>query len=275
MNGESRASAPPLRDPVLALLFAAGLMLGACADLNSLGGSCVDADDCDDGQICAADKTCQVAMGSESGPDPSDGGCHEGHENCACAGEGICLGGLACVDGTCIPAEDPGTGDAGDSSGKLGEDSGGDESGVSPCVDSSECASTEVCSYGYCGDTDFFYFDVFVLRFEPMSCLDGWGGSEMYFEYFEGGEFRSQSPWSECPSAWPDNPVPYDSVRTFQLNFWEADAFVDDLITGFCVEGELATGCAPIPKQALHDGAWVGTTPDGGFEVELWILLAE
>jgi hypothetical protein len=129
-------------------------------------------------------------------------------------------------------------------------------------MDNDACASDELCYGGACVLIDDLLFDVAVYGFEPPSCADGWGEAELYFDYFMGGELVSSSSISACPGSWWDEPVLYDPLRSFELDFWESDALSDDHITGLCWG---AGTCEAVPDWILREGWWEDTDSTGEY----------
>ena len=128
------------------------------------------------------------------------------------------------------------------------------------CGSSDDCLSNEVCVEGFCGDTDLYYFDVRVHSFAPASCSDGWGTAEVYFSYVANDELQATSSSASCPASWSEEALPtYDSLHTFELRFWELDAFEDDLLAELCWR-DVFDGCDVVPKTVLHEGGWAGYT---------------
>lgn len=232
---------------------------------------------CDDegaGETMATDSS---AMDSDSTDGASSGGeCNPGHEGCACVDGDLCLAGLVCASQVCVDLGGATTGgsmtggsDSDSGKGSDTDDTGGN-TGTEPCQDSDDCLDTEVCVEGVCGDTDWYYFWISVDRFDPPDCVDGWGSAEVYYDYYMDEVNQQTSSESICPGEWPDEPLYYDSLQSFRLAFWEADAFYDDFITSLCwLDSD--DECLAIPKEVLHDGFWAGTDSSGDYYIELTI----
>lgn len=240
-------------------------------------------------QACAGDEAESATQASSE----SVGSCAPGVQGCACGYGGACAVGLSCVDDRCIDPDSGGT-SGGDSSGDTtgGESSastsgtgtgsasatagtattattasgGSDSSGDGPCSDNDECAGDEVCVDGDCWSIDAIYFNVVVDLFAPPSCDDGWGDAELYYDYYEGGDYISSSAVSGCPGDWPDEEVIYDPLFSFELEFWESDAIDDDLITSLCWNDG---SCTPVPHSILRAGRWVGYDGSGTYYLDL------
>lgn len=157
---------------------------------------------------------------------------------------------------------DGGTGGDSATSGGTGGDSG------EPvfCAQTEECAQTEVCFFGECVDTDLLFFSVEVTRFDPPNCSDGFGSAELRFYYYEDSMLMYSSTEALCPGSWPGETMTYDSIKPFQLDFWEVDAFEDDFITSLCWLDEF-DACGPVPKVVLHEGTYSGF--DGDYYLEV------
>lgn len=205
----------------------------------------------------------------------SDGSdCTPGYESCECVGGEVCLAGLTCVSKVCVNlGELTSGGGAGDSTGKEPDDT---PPPTGDCNESDDCLDNEVCVDGYCGDTDYYYFDVRVTHFAPNDCSDGWGAGEVYFAYFSDADtLQAVSPWSYCPASWADLEVPhYDSLQSFRLDFWEDDAFDDDYMATLCwdANGNTTTfdNCSVVPKIWLHAGlvnGYIGANNQYGITV--------
>ena len=172
---------------------------------------------------------------------------------------------------------DASSGESGDSSAGSAADDGADtgvdestsDTGESACVTNYDCADDEVCFYEGCAPADDFVYDVTIISFEPASCADGFGGSEIYFKYFESDTLISTSSQTSCPASWPNDTVEYDSTEGFEVEFWEADVVYDDNLANFCFNDY----CGPIPAEYLHDGSWSGMA--GDFYVDIEIALTE
>lgn len=205
--------------------------------------------------------------GSTTTTAPVDPGeaCTPGYESCACVGGEVCLAGLSCVSKVCVDlGELTTTGDSADETTGKGT---GEElpPPTGACSASAECADTEVCVDGYCGDTDLYFFDFRVTRFSPDDCSDGWGSAEVYFAFYSGleNELQAVSTWSDCPADWSDLEMPrYDSLMPFQLDFWEDDEFDDDFMATLCWDANGDTSsqyqCSVVPKYWLHEGTVTG-----------------
>lgn len=145
---------------------------------------------------------------------------------------------------------------------------GQDEGDEEPifCGSSADCAQTEVCFYGECLDTDTVYFTVQVTRFDPPDCLDGFGSAELIYYYYEDDVLMYSSSEALCPGSWPEEQMIYDSLKTFELEFWESDAFENDFVTSFCWLDDF-DACGPVPKEVLHEGGYSGF--DGEYYLEV------
>lgn len=203
-------------------------------------------------QACADDD-------AEGESQATAGVCMLGHEGCPCGQGGACLVGLQCISNACI---DPSTVDSTSSSASATDGSGGSAGDDGLCMKNSDCASDEVCYSDACILIDDLYFEVAVYSFEPPSCADGWGDAELYFDFFQGGEFISSSSISGCPGEWWDEPVHYDPHLSFQLDFWESDAFDDDFLTTLCWGNVV---CEEVPDAVLRDRWWTGPDSSGDF----------
>jgi len=148
----------------------------------------------------------------------------------------------------------------------AGTASGGDSSDDGSCLDNDECADDAVCVDSACWPIDAIYFNVAVDLFAPPSCDDGWGDADIYYDYYEGGEFISSSFVSACPGDWPDEQIVYDPLLSFMLEFWDSDAFDDDLLTSLCWNDG---SCTPVPHSVLRGGRWVGYDGSGMFYMDL------
>lgn len=201
--------------------------------------------------------------------------CTPGYESCECVGGEVCLAGLSCISKVCVDLGELTTG-GGDS---AGESTGKDTSEEPPpptgtCLVSAECADSEVCVDGQCGDTDLYYFDVRVTWFSPDDCSDGWGTGEVYFAFYSGweNELQAVSTWSYCPADWSDFEMPkYDSLLPFQLDFWEDDEFEDDYMATLCWDADGTTNspnpCSVVPKHWLHEGIVSGTIGSNQYDI--------
>jgi hypothetical protein len=108
-----------------------------------------------------------------------------------------------------------------------------------------------------------------VSEFSPQGCGDGWGGAEIYYEYYEAGELVTTSPSSVCPGMWGDVEA-YEPGTEFRLKMYELDFALDDFFTELCwAEGPDPTACGPVPDEVLHDGEFKGTTGDGAYAFTL------
>ncbi|MEZ4382941.1 MAG: hypothetical protein R3A79_16565 [Nannocystaceae bacterium] len=219
-------------------------------------------------QACADDD-------SESATQAS-GACTPGLEGCPCGQGGACAVGLECVSNACVDpsmfdstttggGEDPSTSSGGGSasasagSSATTDDPTGDSGSDGACGDNADCASDEVCYLDACFLIDDLYFNVTVHMFEPSSCDDGWGEAELYYDFYEAGEYVESSSISDCPGSWLDEPLFYDPLFAFELAFWESDAFSDDYITGLCWGN---TECESVPDSILRAGWWDGYDSD-------------
>ncbi len=235
---------------------------------------------CDEGagETAVTDSSSMDSDSDSTNGETSGGECNPGHEGCACVDGDLCLAGLVCEAEVCVdPGGESTTGsmtggsDSDSDTGKPGDTDGtGGSTGTESCQDSDDCLDTEVCVDGICGDTDWYYFWVTVDRFDPPDCVDGWGSAEMYYDYYMDEVNQQTSSEDICPGEWPDEPLEYDSLQSFRLAFWEADAFYDDFITSLCWM-DSDDECVAIPKEVLHDGFWAGTDSSGDFYIELTI----
>lgn len=212
---------------------------------------------------------------SSSGADSSDE-CTPGHESCICVDGNLCLGGLSCVSSVCVDLGDTtttggttgGTTDTSTSTGKDSDTTSTTSTTGEPpntCSNSSECATDEVCVGGSCGSTDLYYFNVYIERFDPPVCDDGFGTSELYYDYYQNDTYISKSTTETCPGQWETEALYYDSLQSFRVAFWEEDVFDDDFITSLCWGGD---PCEPIPPELLHAGEWSGTDSSENYYME-------
>jgi hypothetical protein len=98
-----------------------------------------------------------------------------------------------------------------------------------------------------------------VIAFSGVSCSDGVGDAEVYYDLHNDDEWLASSPTDSCPLGWPSyHPtfVPVGDGR-FYLEFWEEDAIADDYLTTFCWDDGFG-GCGAVPKLILHAGGWYG-----------------
>ena len=238
-------------------------------------------------QACAEDD----GEGATQASGDSDGACVAGQEGCPCAQGNACAVGLTCVSNACIDpggisggtsgGTSDGTTTAGSASGgstSTGGASGGSTSGSSTstsgnstagdptCATNEQCASDEVCYQSLCTWIGLLYFEVTVHDFSPPDCSDGWGTAEIYYDFYQGDTYISSSATSSCPGTWADESVFYDPLQSFALQFWELDAFDDDLITSLCWGGD---PCEPIPYEILREGSWSGLDSEATYYLAL------
>ncbi|MBK8263587.1 MAG: hypothetical protein IPK80_19900 [Nannocystis sp.] len=133
-------------------------------------------------------------------------------------------------------------------------------------MSTAECAFDELCYDSICTWIGLLYFDVTVHDFTPPDCSDGWGSAEIYYDFLADGVYVSSSAISGCPGTWSDESVSYDPLTSFWLQFWESDAFEDDLITSLCWGGG---SCGPIPYEVLREGWWAGLDGGGTYYLSL------
>ncbi|MCY0989719.1 hypothetical protein OV203_41210 [Nannocystis sp. ILAH1] len=191
--------------------------------------------------------------------------CTPGYESCECVGGEVCLAGLSCVSKVCVDLGELTTSGGGSAGETTGKDTSEEPPPTGTCSVTAECADTEICVDGFCGDTDLYYFDVRVTRFAPDDCSDGWGAGEVYFAFYSGTESQLQgvSTWSYCPADWSDFEMPlYDSLTPFQLDFWEDDEFEDDYMATLCWDADgnanSTDPCSVVPKHWLREGTVTG-----------------
>lgn len=200
--------------------------------------------------------------------DASAGECEDGNEGCPCAQGEACAVGLMCISNACV---DPGeiSGDSSDTDSSTSTTSGetSSSSGSMPdsCTIHDQCNDDEICYYSECTEIADLYFDVIVQEFDPPDCSDGWGDAEIYYDYYEGGEYVLSSTIAGCPGQWPDEVISYDPLESFRLEFWESDAIADDLITTICW-GDPCTG---IPASILRKGSWAGFEGSNTYYIDL------
>lgn len=208
---------------------------------------------------------CDESPGGSSASDSGSGGsggCDAGSQWCSCVQSKYCDEGLYCSpEVICVP--DGNASDTGNNG--SGSDSGGTDGG---CSINADCPETDVCDQGQCVDIDAVYFDFEVTYFEPINCDDGWGDAELFYKYFEDEIEQGSTGESTCPGSWAGDYFLYDSLKSFNLEFWELDAFFDDYLTSMCW-GDLES-CGPVPKSILHDGIYWGMTSDDLFYVEIF-----
>jgi len=216
------------------------------------------------------------STGASTTAESSDTGCPQGYEGCPCVDvdDGVCLAGLSCIAGTCEPTPASSSDDGKPTTSSTGTSDSEGGTPPPPCDTAENCQPTEVCFMGDCGSTDNYWFDVRVIAFEPNCADDFWSDSDLYFNYFEDGEFRSTSPTSSCPGAWPSFNLCYDSLKTFELQFWDADVFGDQYKFSFCWRDD-ANECIPIPPERLHDGAASDMTTPGNYFYSLTFTLRD
>lgn len=196
---------------------------------------------------------------SSNGNSSENPDCTPGYEGCKCVGKDICLNDLICLSKTCVDAGNSGETTNSNSSDMNGETTKNPEENTTGesqyCDYSFECANTEVCVDGYCGDTDNYYFNVTVLMFQPNTCEeDGIGTVELYYIYYMNDIVQQVSNITDyCPGEWANTQLYYDSLQTFAIDFWESDPIDDDYYGRWCFQDE-NENCIPVPKQILHDG---------------------
>ncbi len=180
---------------------------------------------------------------------------------------------LICVAcGTTDEGSDDGSEDTGsvgdgsaDESGSPTTASEADESGDAGagCADNNDCAATEICWEAQCDDAWNHRYELRVLSF-GQCMVDGWGDAEIFYRVYLGEETASvESPVDTCPAAWPATITTIEDFETpFVIEFYELDAFVDDLLGEFCW-ADPGPDCGPVPKTALHEGSFEQTWPVG------------
>ncbi len=157
---------------------------------------------------------------------------------------------------------------ADESTGDTGSDMSTSDTGAQGCTVNTDCDYDEVCVTEACMPADYFFYEIVISRFEPASCADGFGGSEIYFKYFEHDMLTTTSSSTSCPAHWPNDVLEYDSSLAFQVDFWEADVIYDDLLASFC----FSEGCGPIPVEYLHEGGWSGMAGDFYLDIEIYLV---
>jgi hypothetical protein len=224
-------------------------------------------------QACATDNGESETRASGE----SQGMCSAGQEGCPCAQGGACAVGLTCISNACVDAgmvsvsaSDASTGssegETSSTSGTTGGGSGSSTSGDPACDNNAECGFDEVCYNSLCTWVGALYFEVTVHDFTPPDCSDGWGEAELYYDFIEDGVYVSSSAISTCPASWSSESVWYDPLKSFLLQFWESDAFDDDLITSLCWGGD---SCGPVPYEILREGWWSGLDGEGIYYLAL------
>lgn len=216
-----------------------------------------------------------------------ENGCSPGHEACECVDGDLCLAGLVCSAGVCVPgtgtSSSNGDGD-GDTADTGDETTGGCSGSGCPCVDdmdcdmgfecsvlsgcmplpgssclvSSECLANEVCFESSCTLIDALYFNVVVHELVPISCDEGAGEKDLYYDYYQGGAYVSSSSTVGCPGYWPLETIVYNSVQSFRLAFWDDDVSGADFEIGTCWQ-DVPGQCVEVPDDVMHAGEFDGT----------------
>lgn len=112
------------------------------------------------------------------------------------------------------------------------------------CLYNEDCSETEICnSFGLCDDALNYEYSTRIFALTGVTCDDGFGASEVFWNFYRGQQITYSSDVEACPLSWSNEEARYTPTnQDTEIEFLEGDGVLgDDLLFTFCFAERLWT----------------------------------